>query len=338
MARVTWLQHRAVIVAGAVVAVAVAVVIVVKAIPAHRTLASLAAHGCLSTASGGPRCETGLDFILARTADLNLTSRILLVLPVLAGTFIGAPLLSRELESGTVRFAWTQQAGRRRWLLGKLLFLAAGSALVTAALGLLGMWAAGPFESAGDASGWQQTQFARTGLMLPAWTLLGLAIGVFCGIAIPRVVAAMATTLIVVGGLTALNAWRLHDWILMIAPRVIHGAVVGVPQGPLNVFATQGDEQNVNGSWLVGGYYTGPGGKRLTDATAGRLANTVGLNVSGKGTGSPRWISQHHYSYLLSYQPAGRFWIFQGAEAVVMLGLATVVVAGTVWLVARRSG
>ena len=40
--------------------------------------------------------------------------------PALIGMFWGAPLIARELETGTFRLAWTQSVSRIRWLLVKL--------------------------------------------------------------------------------------------------------------------------------------------------------------------------------------------------------------------------
>ena len=45
---------------------------------------------------------------------------VLQAVPALIGAFVGAPVLARELESGTSRFAWTQGFGRWRWTLAKL--------------------------------------------------------------------------------------------------------------------------------------------------------------------------------------------------------------------------
>jgi hypothetical protein len=40
--------------------------------------------------------------------------------PALIGIFWGAPLIARELETGTYRLGWTQSITRRRWLAVKL--------------------------------------------------------------------------------------------------------------------------------------------------------------------------------------------------------------------------
>jgi len=45
---------------------------------------------------------------------------VVLVVPALIGVFWGAPLIARELETGTFRLAWTQSVTRTRWLAVKL--------------------------------------------------------------------------------------------------------------------------------------------------------------------------------------------------------------------------
>jgi hypothetical protein len=50
----------------------------------------------------------------------DLANTILYVVPALIGIFWGAPLLARELETGTHRLAWNQSVTRTRWLATKL--------------------------------------------------------------------------------------------------------------------------------------------------------------------------------------------------------------------------
>ena len=50
----------------------------------------------------------------------QLLGPFLLAVPALIGIFWGAPLISRELETGTFQLVWTQSMSRRRWLLVKL--------------------------------------------------------------------------------------------------------------------------------------------------------------------------------------------------------------------------
>ena len=48
---------------------------------------------------------------------------VLQIVPALIGAFVGAPVLARELETGTFRYVWTQSFGRWRWTLAKLIAL-----------------------------------------------------------------------------------------------------------------------------------------------------------------------------------------------------------------------
>jgi hypothetical protein len=49
------------------------------------------------------------------------------------------------------------------------------------------------------------------------------------------------------------------------------------------------------------------------------------------------WLSQHGYRLGVSYQPASRFWHFQGVETAAYVLLALLCAAATVWWVRRRT-
>jgi hypothetical protein len=115
------------------------------------------------------------------------------LIPILIGMFAGAPLLARELESGTFRFAWTQGVGRTRWLAAKLVLLAIPLTLMTYALGQLFTWWLGIVDYS-HTDRWAARSFDVGGSVLAAWTLLAFAIGTFAGVAIRQTVKAMAAT------------------------------------------------------------------------------------------------------------------------------------------------
>jgi hypothetical protein len=54
-------------------------------------------------------------------------------------------------------------------------------------------------------------------------------------------------------------------------------------------------------------------------------------------TDPTRWLSLHHDAFWMSYQPASRFWIFQGVEAVVLIGLAVLFSFATVRCIRGRA-
>src|SRR6202035_534493 len=108
---VAWRQFRTQALVALGLLGAFAVLVLVTGIHLHEVYDSL----------GGARCNAanldcsaliGHEKVLA-----SLLGPILLAIPALLGMFWGAPLLARELESGTYRLAWTQSVTRRRWLL-----------------------------------------------------------------------------------------------------------------------------------------------------------------------------------------------------------------------------
>jgi hypothetical protein len=56
----------------------------------------------------------------------------------------------------------------------------------------------------------------------------------------------------------------------------------------------------------------------------------------GKADNMLRCLGSHGYRTVFSYQPAGRYWAFQGIEAAIFLALAGLLVLVAFRLVARR--
>ena len=75
---------------------------------------------------------------------------VLQAVPALIGAFVGAPVLARELETGTFRFAWTQGFGRWRWTLAKLVALGVVVAAAAGALSVLFSWYYQPYFADGQ--------------------------------------------------------------------------------------------------------------------------------------------------------------------------------------------
>jgi len=50
-----------------------------------------------------------------------------------------------------------------------------------------------------------------------------------------------------------------------------------------------------------------------------------------------RWLSLHHYTYWVSYQPVSQFWAFQGVAGAILIGLAALLVFATIRALARRT-
>ena len=136
---------------------------------------------------------------------------MLTFLPSIIGSFAGAPLLARELETGTFRYAWTQSAGRMRWAAAVLVSGAVGVATVTAAFGALVTWHNQPLRNSGITPRLHTTVFPETGVAAAGWALIGFALGVLAGLLWRRVVPAIVTAFAACFGLAFLAAtYRLH--------------------------------------------------------------------------------------------------------------------------------
>lgn len=126
------------------------------------------------------------------------------VLPALIGMFWGSPLVARELETRTLRVAWSQSVTRGRWLAVKLAVLGTATMIAAAALSAAVTWWAAPLDAAAGLPGHDQ------GLTLPnrfsplvfgardwapiGYALFAFALGVTSGALLRRTLSAMAVT------------------------------------------------------------------------------------------------------------------------------------------------
>lgn len=168
MGWVTWRQHRVALGGVAALLVAWAGYLWYRGAQAHHAYAAVAA--CRPV--GSYNCSALLDQFNFSYGDPALHSAVLLqVVPALIGAFVGAPVLARELESGTFRYAWTQGFPRWRWTLAKLVALAI---TVTAAAGLFSLlfsWYYQPYIADGHSSTFLPEVFDLRGVAFAAWTL-----------------------------------------------------------------------------------------------------------------------------------------------------------------------
>jgi len=344
MTRVTWLQHRSLILGVLGLFGALAVYVVFNSDAVHAIYAQYVLHKCSAPVASNIRTCIGITPRIQAFSDtLTLVNIAVQVVPVVVGMFIGAPLIAREFESGTYRFTWTQGMPRTLWLTLKIALLAFAVIVPACLLGLLAGGYNNPFNAIGLANRWQIAQFDMTGLTLPAWTLLGLALGTFVGALVKRTVSAMAVTGAVIGGCIVAVFWKLDYLLLSIGVRVTTISPEGLNYGALNMGAeTSGTGfgrygANIStqpvGSWLVNGWYTGPNGGRLSSHATHQLIIRALENSKRQIV----WLAQHHYAYWVSYQPANRYWIFQSVEVAVLVGLSVVLAWGTSTLIRRRA-
>jgi hypothetical protein len=312
MAWLTWRQHRSQLLGGLFLIFGIALATLLSGLPVRNAYHAQALAGCLP-----PSARSGCDLIVRHFESEFVTgrqvARSLVLLPALLGLFVGAPLLARELEHGTHQLAWTQGLTRRRWLLSKASLLGASSLLGACALAGLAMWWRQPFDAfEGRIS---PRVFDIEGIVVPAYALFALAVGILAGLLLRRTVAAMTVTAIVFLGVR-LGVERL------LRPHYL---------APLHVSAEGTAPGSYPSAWVVH--------DQLVDASGTPIATAredlAILHAQQARLEPHAYISSLGWHRIVELQPGSRFWAFQAIESAVFVSLAVLLLVATVWLLRR---
>ncbi|MGA5285983.1 hypothetical protein [Streptomyces pseudogriseolus] len=189
MTWLTWRQFRT----PAAVMFAVVAVLAVVLVTTGPQLADL-----YRTAGSGL-----VDQVSSADQTLYYTGLLVVVaVPAVIGMFWGAPLIARELETGTHYLAWNQGVTRTRWLATKLGLGAAASMTAAGLTSLAVSWWSSPIDRAVGGGGATDTYFPRLdpvafaarGVVPMAHAAFAFVLGVALGLVIRRTLPAMATT------------------------------------------------------------------------------------------------------------------------------------------------
>jgi len=325
MAGVTWRQHRIALAGVAALLGALAVWLWLEGLQAHRAYA--AAADCHPASSGA--CGALVGYFLTYVSTAQTIAIVLQAVPVLTGAFAGAPVLAREMETGTFRYAWTQGFGRWRWTLAKLVPLGIAVAAAAAAFSVLFSWYYQPFLAQTLSFNAQVPLdpgvFDLRGVAFAAWTLAAFAIGTLAGMLIRRVVPALAATLAAYTGLAIAAGFYLREHYM--TPLLVKNA-----DAP-------------SSGWVIGQQWYAKGGQPVSQSVLSQVLQGAPQLAGGKGgDGIPQddptvnqYLAQHGYTLWTTYQPGSRFWPFQWIEGGWLLALSVLLIAATVWLVRRRA-
>jgi ABC-2 family transporter protein len=323
MAWVTWRQHRIALAGVAVLLGGLAVWLWLEGVAAHRAYA--VAVDCHPASSGA--CGALVGYFLNYVSTGQLIATVLQAVPALIGAFVGAPVLAREMETGTFRYAWTLGFGRSRWTVAKLVPLGIVVAAAAGAFSVLFSWYYQPFLtqtlSYNNQVPLDPGVFDLRGVAFAAWTLAAFAIGALAGMLIRRVVPALAATLAVYTGLAVAAGLYLREHYM--TPLLVKNA-----DAP-------------GSAWVLSQWWT-KGGRPVSQDALSQFLQQGAPQLAGGGKGgipqSPtvnQYLVQHGYTLWTSYQPGSRFWPFQWIEAGWLLALSALLIAVTVWLVRRRA-
>jgi hypothetical protein len=252
-------------------------------------------------------CHLAMDQFTNQYSSMMFIGILLLLLPLLVGLFWGAPLVSREVEHGTHRLVWTQGVSRTHWAAVK--FGAVGGLAVVIGLvyGFWMSWWLEPLSSVGEQSRFQRFLFDMSGLVPLGYTLFAVALGILVGTLWRKVLPAMAVTL------AAFVVVR----ILMTALARPHYLPAKTLTYPLEGV---GGDKTAPGDWILARGIRDAAGKLV--APGAEIRCPVGASgPDGRGCGAPLGIGKGAYNWL-SYQPADRYWLFQGIEVGIFVALA----------------
>jgi len=276
---------------------------------------------------------------LAQTLDLGVPAVGGIVVmtvgvPILLGLFWGAPLAAREFETGTSQFAWTQAVTRRRWLTVKAGWLLLAAGAIAAAVSTLVTWWSGPKNAlhldiftAG---------FDYMGVTPAAYAAFAVALGIAVGALLRRTLPTLAVTLAGFIGVRLLIAEYVRVHYISPVTRYFDLLSGFTPPGSY---------------WLLGRGIIGPHGvvsQNFYGATVNgvpvaalplrcqALIGATGQTSKASLRAAAACVRGAGYQGFVTYQPADRFWIFQGIEAGIFVALAAALIAVAFWVIRRR--
>ncbi|MGW6407504.1 transporter [Streptomyces vinaceus] len=237
-----------------------------------------------------------------------------LALPAAIGMFWGAPLIGRELESGTIKVVLTQDTGVRSWFAARFGLAALCAVAVSTAVAALLAWWWAPISNMYDGVYWHDPYILNaSGPSAVAGALFALAAGTAIGLLVRRTLPAMGMTLAVVLAVSAVLTFFRRDFVTPV-DRITPGMQ---------------PKQLIGSAWSAGYRYLTPDG-----------AQHPLENCEFSGEALRRCMAEHGYTGRVhKVYPSSDFWTFQSIDTAVYLLLALALVTLTaVRLRGRRLG
>jgi ABC-2 family transporter len=281
----------------------------------------------------------------------GLIQLLVILSPALIGIFWGAPLIGRELETGTHQLAWNQSVTRTRWLAVKLTIVGTASTATAGILSYLLTWWAGPLD---DINGdrWAAMTFATRDIVPLGYAAFAFALGTTTGLLLRRTIPAMALTLAVFIGLQILVP-------TVVRPHLLPSTTVSFPINQ-NVADQSGGIEVRNGGSEI--FFLGlPAPKGAWVMSAPPVENSAGQTVAGtaypdcfpflnappdqrggaKGFAPDlgtvgNCLAKDDLHETVSYQPASHYWPLQWMETGIFLVLSAALAGICFWWIRRR--
>ncbi len=330
MTWLVWRQHRNQAYLAAAALAAFAILLLVTG----RQMASQY-QSALTSCSASHNCGNLANTLILGTPVLFLLVTLTVVAPCLLGAFWGGPLVARELETGTNQFAWTQSITRNRWLTVKVGWALLGAAAWGGAVSALVTWWSSPVNALNHQN-FQPGQFDIQGIVPVGYALFAVALGIAAGALLRRTLPALAITIVVFTFLRLVIGQDLRPHYLTALTTTF--SFLRHPVLPKGSY------------WQVSSGIVGPGGQIVSNqAHTGPGISFSGVPVPIASIPSAcrvlvfqsplkfgSCLSARGYHGFITYQPASRYWAFQGIETGIFVLLAAALVAVTAIVVLRR--
>ena len=351
MIRLTWRQFRGQAFVAALALVAVAVVFALTG--PHLAYLYRVYDKSQAACVASRVCRN--ESIKIGTLDklLELIGTALVVVPGLLGAFWGAPLITRELENGTHRLAWTQSVTRARWLATKLAVVGVAAMVASGLLSLMVTW----WSTARDrslADRFNVGLFGERNIVPIGHAAFGLVLGVALGLLIRRTVPAMAATLVAFLAVRLAFSYFVRSHLLG-----ARHATYALDPGNAGFGTTNGGpptlmpgDPRLSDAWIYTNQYINAAGHAITSQVVAAKCPALVSSVNGPVPDGPSVVQAPGgigdmlqscvrslgatYHQAVTYQPANRYWLFQGVETTVFLAAAVALAAFCVWSIGRK--
>jgi hypothetical protein len=310
----SWRQLRTSAVATYAALVVAAVLVVLTGLPLHHAYVASGIAGCT-----GDTCDPLIQAFIGRDQLLQTVLQILLLLlPAVVGIFWAAPLVARELETGTFRLAWTQSVTRTSWLTAKVAVVGLAGLLAAAVLSTLVTWWFAPIDLV-NSNGFSPAVFGTRDLAPLGYAAFAFGLGVAAGVLTRRTLPAMAATLVGYVAVRLSFAFYVRPRLMSPLAQVAALDDRGAPQ-------LLGDGPGAAaGRWLLS--------ETLTDPT-GAVTDTIRVSADDPCAATRSCLAGYHVRTV--YQPADRYWAFQWLETAIFVGLGLALIGLAYWWLRRR--
>ena len=272
-------------------------------------------------ANGSDACGGVIRSFTSRFETVaGFTSWFTLV-PGLIGVLLAASFVL-ELESGTYRLAWTQSITRRRWITTKLGTAIAAALVAALAMTLLITWWRAPFVRLEGRM--ENGAYDFEGTVAAGYALFALGLALAVGAVWRRTVPALVVAFVgYVAARIFVDTWLRQHFVAPISATWRELAGKGGPSGS--------PPAGLDHAWILNQYPSDRLGHHI-DVKLGACFRAAGVHP---GKVSCLVERAAVYSHVV-YEPASRFWLFQGIETSLFGGIAVVLIGFAAWWTQSR--